>query len=164
VAADGFAAAVLLDAQVGTAFRDETETLRRWMGAAGLVRAGGEVVLVGDGPPRPTQALVRWDPAWLASLDLAERTELGLPPVVRVATLTGTRPAVTSFVARVDVPGTTRLGPVPTGTDDEVRVLLRCPLRHGPALTAALSASLGVRSAHREPGTLRVQVDPADLR
>jgi len=163
VADGGFAAAVLLDAQVGAGLRDETETLRRWMAAAGLVRADGEVLVVGDGPPRPTQALVRWDPAWLASLDLAERAELGLPPAVRVVTVTGTRSAVATLVDRVDVPGVSRLGPVPVD-DDEVRVLLRAPLRQGPALTAALSASLSTRSAKREPGTVRVRVDPADLR
>ncbi|MDR3068043.1 MAG: primosomal protein N' [Cellulomonas sp.] len=167
VAAGGYAAAVLLDAQVGAGLRDETETLRRWLAAAALVRADGEVLLVGDGPHRPTQALVRWDPAWLASLDLAERVELGLPPAVRVATLTGTRAALRTVVDRIDIPQVTRLGPVPDPTVDEpdaVRLLLRAPLRQGSALTTALAASLNVRSARREPGTLRVRVDPADLR
>ncbi len=167
VAPGGYAAAVLLDAQVGAGLRDETETLRRWLAAAALVRSGGEVLLVGDGPPRPTQALVRWDPAWLASLDLAERVELGLPPAVRVATLTGTRDAVQAVAARVDEPQVTRLGPVPAATDDDptaVRLLLRAPVRQGGALTSALARSLAVRSARREPGSLRVRVDPADLR
>ncbi|MCL2668863.1 MAG: primosomal protein N' [Micrococcales bacterium] len=167
VAVGGYAAAVVLDAQVGASLRDETETLRRWLTAAALVRPDGEVLVVGDGPPRPTQALVRWDPAWLASTDLAERIDLGLPPAVRVATLTGTRDAVETVAARVDVPHLTRLGPVPAPTEDDptaVRVLLRTPLRHGPALTSSLAASLSVRSAHREPGTLRARVDPADLR
>lgn len=167
VAVSGYAAAVLLDAQVGAGLRDETETLRRWLAAAALVRADGEVLVVGDGPPRPTQALVRWDPAWLASLDLAERVELGLPPAVRVVTLTGTRDAVRTVVDRIGVPQVTRLGPAPAPTADEpdtVRLLLRVPLRHGHALTASLASSLNVRSARREPGTLRVRVDPADLR
>ena len=167
VAVDGYAAAVLLDAQVGAGLRDETETLRRWLAAAALVRPDGQVLVVGDGPPRPTQALVRWDPTWLASLDLSERVELGLPPAVRVAVLTGTRDAVAAVASRVDVPQLTRLGPVPDPTEDDpgaVRLLLRAPLRHGAALTGSLSASLSVRSARREPGTLRVRVDPADLR
>ncbi|MCL2849950.1 MAG: primosomal protein N' [Micrococcales bacterium] len=163
VATGGYTAAIILDAQIGASQRDETETLRRWLAAAALVRHDGEVLVVGDGPPRPTQALVRWDPAWLASLDLAERVELGLPPAVRVATLTGTRDAVEATAARVDVPDLTRLGPVPAG-DDTVRLLLRAPLRHGRTLTASLAASLAVRTARREPGTLRVRVDPADLR
>ncbi|SFJ97233.1 primosomal protein N' [Cellulomonas sp. KH9] len=169
----GYAAAVLLDAAVASAgerLGAEVDALRRWLGAAALVRPAGQVLLVGDGAARPTQALVRWDPAGLAERELDERAELRLPPAVRVAALTGTRDAVAAVVARVDVPVLEVLGPVPVPPDDrgaalepEVRTLLRVPPADGAALAAAVAASVAIRSARREGGTVRVQMDPADV-
>ncbi|MBO3093426.1 primosomal protein N' [Cellulomonas dongxiuzhuiae] len=176
-APSGYAAAVLLDAAVASAgerLGAEVDALRRWLGAAALVRPtgeGGQVLLVGDGAARPTQALVRWDPAGLAERELDERRGLRLPPAVRVAALTGTRDAVAAVVTRVDVPVLEVLGPVPLPVDDrdgsalepEVRTLLRVPPSDGAALARAVAASVAIRSARREGGTVRVQVDPADL-
>ncbi|MDM8083895.1 primosomal protein N' [Cellulomonas cellasea] len=185
----GYAGAVLLDAGVGamsTSLSAGEDAVRRWLAAAALVRShadGGVVALVGDGAPGPTQALVRWDPAGLASRDLVERRTLALPPVVRVAAVTGTREAVQAVVDRLELPpGGGVLGPVPvTGSsqigvarrstrapaqetlDAEVRVLVRAPLSEGGALVRTLAASLAVRSARREGGTVRVQVDPAEM-
>lgn len=176
VAPSGYAAAVLLDAAVASAgdrLGAEVDALRRWLAAAALVRAsarGGQVLLVGDGTPRPTQALVRWDPAGLAERELLERAELRLPPAVRVAALTGTRDAVAAVVTRVDVPVVEVLGPVPQPADGrgpalepEVRTLLRVPPAGGAGLARAVAASVAIRSARREGGTVRVQVDPVDL-
>ena len=56
--------------------------------AAALTRPGAEggVVVLAGAPSRATlpavEALVRWDPAWLAARELAERVALGLPPAV----------------------------------------------------------------------------------
>ncbi|MCC2323125.1 primosomal protein N' [Cellulomonas xiejunii] len=176
-APSGYAAAVLLDAAVASAgerLGAEVDALRRWLAAAALVRPtgdGGQVLLVGDGAPRPTQALVRWDPSGLAGRELDERVELRLPPAVRVAALTGTRDAVAAVVARVEVPALEVLGPVPQPVDEqrgpalepEVRALLRVDPAGGAALARAVAASLAIRSARREGGTVRVQMDPADL-
>ncbi|MCC2314843.1 primosomal protein N' [Cellulomonas xiejunii] len=176
-APSGYAAAVLLDAAVASAgerLGAEVDALRRWLAAAALVRPagdGGQVLLVGDGAPRPTQALVRWDPSGLAGRELDERVELRLPPAVRVAALTGTRDAVAAVVARVEVPAVEVLGPVPQPVDEqrgpalepEVRALLRVDPAEGAALARAVAASLAIRSARREGGTVRVQMDPADL-
>ncbi|WP_087508723.1 primosomal protein N' [Cellulomonas iranensis] len=175
--ASGYAAAVLLDAAVASAGEHlgaEVDALRRWLGAAALVRSatdGGQVLLVGDGAARPTQALVRWDPAGLAVRELDERAELALPPAVRVAALTGTRDAVAAVVARVTVDALEVLGPVPLPADPqqgaalepEVRALLRVPPARGAELARAVAASVAIRSARREGGAVRVQVDPADL-
>lgn len=184
VAERGYALALLLDAAVWTArwgLHAAEDALRRWLEAAALVRpasAGGQVLLVGDGAPVPTQALVRWDPVGFAERELAERRELRLPPAVRLATVTGTRQAVEALVGRLSLPeGTETLGPVPVperflgpeaeavqGTfDDPVRVILRTGYAQGPSLTAALRASLAVRSARREGGLAHVRVDPRDV-
>ena len=175
VAPGGYAAALLLDAAVSTAgasLRTGEDALRRWLTAAALVRpasAGGTVVLVGDAEERVTQALVRWDPSGYASRELAERVELALPPAVRMASVTGTRDAVDTLLSRLDLADAEILGPVPVDAPEHdalepgVRALVRVPRAGGASLARALSASLAVRSARREGGTVRVQMDPADL-
>src|SRR5690606_28225721 len=167
VAEGGYAAALLLDAAVWTGrwgLHAGEDAVRRWFEAAALVRPAGEdgqVLLVGDGAPVPTQALVRWDPAWFAERELAERRELRLPPAVRVATVTGTREAVDALVGRLELPeGAEVLGPVAVspralgpgaelgdGLEAPVRVLLRVGYAGGARLAAELRASLAVRSA-----------------
>ena len=179
VADGGYGVALLLDAAVataGTGLATATEALHRWLAAAALVhpaRAGGQVLLVGDAAPAPTGALVRYDPAGLADRELAERRELALPPAVRVAAVTGDRGAVGAVVGRVALAGPdTVLGPVEQPDADprrgatlepQVRTVLRVPLARGAELAAQLRASLAVRSARREGGTVRVQVDPKEM-
>nr|WP_276582349.1 primosomal protein N' [Cellulomonas sp. RIT-PI-Y] len=186
VAVGGYAAAVLLDAAVSTgstSLRATEEALRRWLAAAALVRSDGQVLLVGDGAERPTQALVRWDPAGLAARELEERSEVGLPPAVRVAELVGERGAVRQVLGRVPLPtGGDVLGPVPVqdapeplaegpvqltlaGSEDEVvvRALVRVPVGAGRELARALGASMAVRSARRELGAVRVRLDPREM-
>ncbi|MDM7831197.1 primosomal protein N' [Cellulomonas edaphi] len=176
VAPGGYAAAILLDAAVstaGSALGLLPDALRRWLAAAALVRPsseGGSVLLVGDAEERATQALVRWDPSGLASRELAERAELALPPAVRMAALVGRRDAVLAVVRRVDVPGLDVLGPVPVeqpapvgALEGDVRAILRVPRGSGAALARSVAASMAVRSARREGGTVRAQLDPADL-
>ena len=169
----GYAAAVLLDAAIATAGEGlavEPDALRRWLAAAALVRPageGGQVLLVGDGAARPTQALVRWDPAGLAERELAERGALRLPPAVAMAAVTGPRQAVELVVGRVAAPGLAVLGPVPVRGGDtlepDVRALLRVAPEAAPDLARSLAQSLAVRSARREGGALRAQVDPVEV-
>jgi primosomal protein N' (replication factor Y) len=173
VAESGYPAAVLLDAAVATAGEGlgvEPDAVRRWLAAAALTRPaaeGGQVLLVGDGAARPTQALVRWDPAGLAERELAERATLRLPPAVAMAAVTGPRQAVELVVGRVAAPGLQVLGPVPVrgsdALDPDVRVLLRVTPDAAPALARSLRQSLAVRSARREGGLLRAQVDPPEV-
>jgi primosomal protein N' (replication factor Y) (superfamily II helicase) len=52
----------------------------------------------------------------------------------------------------------------PDGADDQqVRVLVRVPRSASMPLAAALQAAQGVRSARKDAGTVRVQLDPAEL-
>ena len=92
VAAEGYAAALLLDgwALLGRpSLRAAEETLRRWLNAAALVRPRGAVVVLAEASLPAVQALVRWDPVGFAERELAERAELGFPPAVRMAAVTG---------------------------------------------------------------------------
>jgi primosomal protein N' (replication factor Y) len=119
-----------------------------------------------------TQALIRWDPVTFAERDLAERAELGFPPAVRMAAVTGEPAAVTTVLAglgsafaggQFEV-----LGPVPVEQpvqqgDNQVRALVRVPRPEGAALASALQAAQAGRSARKEGGGVRVQLDPPEL-
>ena len=117
VAADGYAAALLLDgwALLGRpSLRAAEETLRRWLNAAALVRPAGSVVVLAEASLPAVQALVRWDPVGFAERELAERAELGFPPAVRMAAVTGPSTAVAEFVGSAALPDRAEiLGPVP---------------------------------------------------
>lgn len=160
VADGGYGAVLLLDgwAALGRAdLRAGEEALRRWFAAAALARPDGRVVVVADRALVPVQALIRWDPAGAAERELAERTALGFPPAVRMASVTGPAAAVAELL--VGLPGEV-LGPVPAG--EQERYLLRVPRTAGADLAAALKAAAGVRSA-RKAEPVRVELDPRTL-
>ena len=101
VAPGGYAAALLLDgwALLGRpSLRAAEEALRRWLNAAALVRPGGPVVVLAEATLPAVQALIRWDPVTFSERELAERAELGFPPAVRMASVTGPPEAVADFV------------------------------------------------------------------
>ena len=194
VAENGYSATLLLDAWASLdrpTLDASEEALRRWMAAGALTRSavdGGVVVLCGA-PMHTTlpvvEALVRWDPVWFAARELAERTELSLPPTVRMAQLVGPRVAVQQAVELAGF-GTEveRLGPLPwapqvvsgappgsggstqatDGTSDEPRIqlLLRTALANGPALAAALAQVKALRSARKDKVAVSIRVDPTD--
>jgi primosomal protein N' (replication factor Y) len=191
VADAGYQAAILLDgwAMLGMAsLRAAEEALRRWLNAAALVRpaaAGGRVVIVGDGSLPVMQALIRWDPATFADRELAERAELRFPPTVRMASVAGPPESVEILLSRTELPGQAEvLGPLPAiggpasqaagatagrtaeGREDSVavvRYLIRVPRSEGTELALALRAGQAARSAAKEQGAVRIQLDPAAL-
>ncbi|MEK8228963.1 hypothetical protein NKG05_27885 [Oerskovia sp. M15] len=119
---------------------------------------------------------MRWDPAGFADRELAERRELDLPrgagrcdhgrPAGR-----GRGRGPRRARGRLHDPGArggrrgrrsgrTRAGPFAAAP---VRTIVRVPLRQGRLLARELSASLAVRSAKREGGSVRVQLDPKEM-
>jgi primosomal protein N' (replication factor Y) len=158
----GYSALVLLDARAATSTLAAREQLvRRWFGAARLVRAGAQVCVVADPGMPEVQALMRWDSRWFAQRELDERRSIGLPPLTRVAELTGPPDAVVSVDRSIAV-GHRTLGPVDVASG--TRSYLVVPRAHAQALTRQLadalrSASVG-ESAVRE---VRVRMDPRDM-
>jgi primosomal protein N' (replication factor Y) (superfamily II helicase) len=168
VAVNGYAAALLLDGDAllsRASLRAGEEALRRWLGAAALVRPatdGGEVVIVAESGARPVQALVRWDPAGHAEHELTDRSSLGFPPVRRIAELSGAPADVADLVGLLELPPSVDvLGPVRDGESD--RVILRASRADGLAMAAAVRAASGVRSARRSGDVVRARIDPVDL-
>ncbi len=198
VAAGGYAAALLLDgwALLGRpSLRAAEEALRRWMNAAALVRGaadGGTVIVLADAGLAAVQALIRWDAVTHSEREYSERAQLGFPPAVRMAAITGPDAAVRDLLAAAELPELAEvLGPVATDgggspgghgdapvagggaagggagggarAGDAARALIRVPRPGGAALARALQVAQAVRSAHKEPGAVRVQLDPPDV-
>ncbi len=177
----GYGAALLLDgwALLGRAdLRAAEETLRRWMTAGALVRAGsagGRVVVVAESEIPTVQTLVRWDPVGHARSQLDERIEVRFPPAVHVAAVDGATAAISALVEAAALPdGVEILGPVdlpegqrqPAGgggdglPGDVQRMLLRVPRNAGAALARSLADAQAARSARKSFEPVRVQIDP----
>ena len=181
VAAEGYAAALLLDgwALLGRpSLRAAEETLRRWMNAAALARPGAPVVVLADASLPAVRALIRWDPVTFSEGEVAERAQLGFPPAVRMAAVTGSASAVADFVGSAGLPERAEvLGPVPAETpatsrtgpesdadsDPQERALIRVPRSSGLELARALHAAQALRSARKDGAAVRVQLDPAEV-
>ena len=160
VADGGYTAVLILDAQrhlARVALRAGEETARRWFGAAALARPSAPVVVTADAATPLVQALIRWDPAWLAARELADRTALGMPPAVRAATLTGS-PAAVQEAHSMIASDARVLGPLPAG--DRARLLVTAPRSSGDALARSLHAIAATRSARKDPEPLVIAVDP----
>jgi primosomal protein N' (replication factor Y) len=186
VAPEGYAGALLLDgwALLGRpSLRAAEEALRRWMNAAALVRPAGPVVVLAEASLPAVQALIRWDPVNFSERELAERAELGFPPAVRMASVTGASDAVADFVGLVGLPDQAEvLGPVPADSfparsagrpeqpaepkdppAPQERALIRIGRGEGLALARALHAAQATRSARKDGAAVRVQLDPAEV-
>ncbi len=181
VAEEGYAAALLLDgwAMLGRpSLRAAEEALRRWLNAAALVRPAGPVVVLAEATLPAVQALIRWDPVTFSERELAERAELGFPPAVRMASVTGTPAAVAEFIGAAELPaqaevlGPVQVEPAPArhaGQDPaapaepQERALIRIARGDGLALARALHAAQATRSARKDSGAVRVRLDPAEV-
>ncbi|MGW3891174.1 primosomal protein N' [Micromonospora chokoriensis] len=164
----GYGAVLLLDSWAlltRADLRAGEEALRRWLAAAALARPApaGRVVVVADGALAPVQALLRWDAAWFAGRELAERRELGFPPAVRMASVTGPAEAVADLLTAARLPEDAEvLGPVPAEEGRE-RMLVRVPRARAAALAEALHSAAGARAARKAADPVRLQVDPLSL-
>jgi primosomal protein N' (replication factor Y) len=153
--------------------RAAQEAVHRWLAAVSLVRPashGGTVVLVADPTLVPVQAVVRNDPIGFSDRELLERASVHLPPVYRVAELTGSPADLAAVVAQSALPAEAQvLGPVPViagrrkpADVDVMRTLIVVPSGQGSELARALKAITATRSARRDaPVTIRI--DPVAL-
>ncbi|MGN5732348.1 primosomal protein N' [Arthrobacter psychrochitiniphilus] len=191
VAPHGYSAALLLDGDSmlrRESLRAGEETLRRWLNAAALVRPAqeGGVVVVTAEESVEVAALVRWDPAGHAEREFALRHELGLPPAMRLASLTGSEADVAAFVAALDLPQAVRtIGPAPlafgapgaggaaggaagaagTAADQapDYRTILLFPYSMAGSVTAAMRSLKAANAARRVGSPVQVRCDGLDV-
>ncbi len=137
------------------------------------------MVVVAEPTLRPVQALVRWDPVGHAVRELAERAELGFPPVSRMAAVSGPPAAVADFLGSVELPPDAEvLGPVPMPAtppgrprrpgapppgEHWDRALVRVPPGSGAALASTLKTAQAARMARGSEEPVRVRIDPVDI-
>lgn len=176
----GYGAAVLLDAWAliqRPDLRAVEDTLAKWMAAASLVAADGEVVVVAEPAMPVVQHLIRWDAAGFAARELQQRREARFPPAVHVAVVDAPRDGLEPFFQRTELPEHAELlGPVdlPPGVRlpgewDErehgpaQRMLVRAPLSGRDALGKALRVGQAAWSTAKHDLPLRIQVNPVDI-
>lgn len=169
----GFAAALLLDADAmlaRAAYDADIEAVRRWSNAIALVRPqaeGGRVLIVGTATLPAIRDLVAHRSRVFLDRVMEDRRALDLPPISKVAEVVGDRPAVRSFLAQTALPdGTDVFGPVDVPEEDDrirSRAVLRLAVERSRELADALRAGIAARSAHKDPGSLRVRLDPPDV-
>lgn len=170
----GYAAVALLDGWrllERASIDAQAEALRRWCAAAAQVRGQARAVLCGV-PPHAglpaVEALVRWDPAWLATRELQERAELGLPPVRRHAAVTGSSAAVAEVADELAAAGHEVLGTSETveHTDGRAAPRVTATVREAAearsSLVSAVRAVRAGRSARKAGEAVRIVLDALD--
>jgi primosomal protein N' (replication factor Y) len=166
IAQGGYAAAILLDGNAMLSRPELSatqETFAKWNECASLVRPDGEVIVVADSEHPAVQALIRHDPAGFAQRELEQRTQVSLPPAVRLAALTGDQADIDDALAMLELnPQTLVRGPVP-GKDNQVRMLVSCDRKLGIELATQLKAMTSARSAKHKGGPVNVRIDPINL-
>ena len=165
IAPHGYRAAILLDAHAMLSrpdLRATEDAFEKWMECISLVHPEGEVVVVANPELPAVQALIRHDPIGFAQREIADRTEVDLPPAKRLAVLTGQQSDVDEFLAIAQLPdGVVVRGPVPV--ESGIRMLLSIDRAQGNGLASALKMASSVRSTRKKGEVVNVRFDPYDL-
>ena len=166
VAQGGYAAAILLDGNSMLSRPDlgaNQETYAKWNECVSLVRADGEVVVVADSELPAVQALIRHDPAGFAAREFEQRTQVQLPPAVRLAVLSGAQTDIDEAIQMAAFSDDVEVrGPVP-GKDGQVRMLVTVDKQGGLKLAETLKAVTAARSAKRKGAQVNVRIDPPTI-
>jgi len=166
VARDGYAAAILLDGNSMLSRPDlaaNQETYAKWNECVSLVRADGEVVVVADSEHPAVQALIRHDPAGFAAREFEQRSQVQLPPAIRLAVLSGAQADIDEVIQMATFPDEVNVrGPVP-GKDGQVRMLVTVEKPAGLKLAETLKAVTAARSAKRKGAQVNVRIDPPTI-
>ena len=166
IAKAGYAALILLDGS-GMLNRQDLDAVQdtygKWTEFMSLVKPTGQVVVVAESEHPAVQALIRHDPAGLAKREFELRSQVSLPPAVKLVALTGAQSDIDDLVSLCQLPKETVIrGPVPTN-DGQMRLLLSVPKKLGLALSLELKRATAVRSTRKTGGTVNVRVDPDKL-
>lgn len=155
----GYAAVLILDAANALArpgMRAQEDAVNRWFAASCLARARAQVAIAAANDLPAVQALVRWDAAWFAERELADRSAAHLPPQARMAVLRGSPADTAEALAMLEDLPHRALGPV---GDRTIIVVDRTAAN---ALPRRLRAMTATRAAARAGQPVNVHVDPRE--
>ena len=173
IASGGYRAVVILDGDQllrRDTLRATEDAVRAWSNAIALLGPAGRALIVGLSGKLATD-LSLWNQASIAQRELDSRTELDLPPAVRVATITSDRArldecsAALSGIADAEV-----YGPSPRGAD--LRLLVKFSYRSGVKIAEALkvlvlSSSAGGSIQNAKSGraqrALKIKIDDPEV-
>jgi primosomal protein N' (replication factor Y) len=165
----GYSTVIILDAGrqlYSEKMRVIENALRLWAHAIACCSATGRVYVQGVGN-RLGAVLGSGSYADYMRGEVAERTQLHLPPAARMAHITGSPVSVSQALAALPGEGVySVLGPMPEG-DDQVRATVLFSYARGSDITQSLRASVvSASTARRRAGStpsLRVRLDDAHV-
>lgn len=177
LAAGGYSAVILLDSErmlAAESLNAEEDVLRYWHNAVSLASAHARVVLTSVlGPVADAFALHR-EHEWLER-QLDERRVLRLPPMVRVARLSGSADAVNNAFASVQDLDTVELVETRSGDEGTISTVIRFHYNAGLEVAKQLRAAVirdvsisrkparGTSQAARAKARLRLHFDDATV-
>ena len=169
---DGYAAVVLLEGDSFFSYADlraQERARESFFEAASHVRQDGEIVTVIDSSHPITSALTRWNPSIMATRELADRKEVGLPPYKRAVIIDTENKEATGIIAGIRkavfdkrLPSSVVvLGPS-QGAGDIARILLTCDLSQSDEFLNFLHEFIRHRAITKK-SKIFLRVDPYSL-
>jgi primosomal protein N' (replication factor Y) (superfamily II helicase) len=147
----------LLFSSIG--LRDDEEAKRAWFSAAAMVEPNGEIFISFPSEHPVAQSITRWNVEPIASTELIERNQAGLPPHFRIATITGTLAEIESLRSMLtEIPLFSHISSS-TSSKDESTLFLRAPIEQGAEFEEFFATFQRVRSLKGLP-RVSVRIDP----
>lgn len=164
IAEGGYRAVLLLDGEAmlqRPALDALEDTIMAWESALALL-APGQTGYLTDLEGQVAQAVAAGAIESLLSRELAERTALGMPPAVRIASLTGPRGAVQALVdACGALDGVSTVGTATSGPT--VTTVIRFPYRVGKDVAELVRAGVVRNASQARRGSGRVKAVMDDV-
>lgn len=143
VASKGYMAIILLDARNQLSWdslRSVEESVHAWNGAITFLHPEGEAVLVGVGGKLAEQYAL-WQLNEIVKDEFHERSDLRLPPAIRLASITGKSDEAKMVIEAISSLGVEVLGPTLTQNSD-TQYLVKYPYKLGSELALRLKSAI----------------------
>jgi primosomal protein N' (replication factor Y) len=157
-----YAAVLLMDGPLlfsSIGLRDDEEAKRAWFAAAAMVEANGEIFISFPSENPVAQSITRWNVEPIASAELLERNQAGLPPYFRIATITGSSTEIESLKSTLgEIPLFSHISSSTTSIEEST-LFLRSPIEQGAEFEDFFATFQRVRSLKGLP-RVSVRIDP----
>jgi len=160
-----YAAVLLMDGAIlfsSVGLRDDEEAKRAWFSAAAMSDNQGEVYVSFPSAHPASQSLMRWSTEPLASVELTERNEAGLPPFFRIAVLAGPTKEIESIKSGFEESQLFSHISVSTASGTESLLHVRTSLARGTEFEDFFHTFQRVRSLKNLP-KISLRIDPYEF-